>query len=816
MKLIINLLLLFVIYNVNAQQASTGKVKGKVMDENNKPVIGATVSLHQLPDSILLKSKFSDQTGDFEIAGIKEGQFYLSVSHTGYSKNISAPFSLTLASPVFTMASISLKISAAQLNTVSVTSRRPLIEQKIDRMVVNVEGTITATGSNLLDVIEKSPGITVDQNGNISMSGKSGVLIYIDDKPTILSGQDLVIMLRSMNSSQVDRLELMTNPPAKYDASGNAGIINIRMKKDQRMGTNGTINFMSGIGVYKSKVYYNFSPGISFNYRNKKINLYGTTNYNHIFIKSQFSEKRYFERGEPSETILKLDGGITFKAQPVSQRLGLDYFVNKKTTIGFLVNGVTNHFYPTGLNTAFIQNNGSIAINKTTTLNNSDDLWQNVSFNSNIKHAFDSSGKEFSADIDYAHYSRETSQVFTTDFFDAMGNSGAPSFILRGDLAGRLYLYSFKFDFTLPVKKKYVLSFGAKSSFVKNNNRITFYNKTGTGPEKYDSTRSNHFLYDENINALYVNFQKQINKWQLQLGLRTEQTNANGNQVTSGVKFIRNYWQLFPTVFISYKMSPKNEFTFSVGRRIDRPAYGQLNPFVVFTTPQSYSTGNPFLKPQITNNFEARHIFAGKYVTGISYSKTSDAIFGIIRQTDSSRTYYNTPDNVATLYRAGISFNAPVTITKWFTTNINVNAFYNQVKGAFFSEVLNMSRVSFNGNLTNNFQLSKSIRAEMNFVYQRPAIQGFTIMDDYWFMGAGLQKTILKNKGTLRLNVTDIFFTNKRYFTTDFANQFAQATNRGLLSRTYTLNFSYRFGKNTVQGERRRGTGADEERSRAN
>ena len=812
---IIPLSFLFINVSLFSQSAPIGKINSRITDESAKPLSKVSILLFDAKDSVLTKAAISNTEGKFEFENIKEGTYYITATHTGFQKFTSNSFSVTANKPLVTLPEIKLLTNTQSLSIVTVTAQRPLFEQKLDRLVVNVEGSIISTGSNVLEVIERSPGVFIDQDGIISMKGKQGVIVMIDDKPTFLSAQDLATMLRGMNSTQVDRIEIMTNPPAKYDAAGNAGIINIRMKKDQRLGANGIITFGAGDALFLGSHNIRINSGINFNYRNKKLNIFGNYNFSYREQVFELSEKRNFYDNNFLETSLDLKTRTQINITPHNARLGMDYFAGKNTTLGLLISGNGNYFKPEALNTTLPQSFNGQPIQNSQTHNQSDDRWENMSANFNVKQKLDTSGQEISVDLDYAIYDRGTSQVFTTTYFDNNNMPSGDLHFLRGKLPGRLTIRAAKTDYTLPLKKNKVLSLGIKSSRIRNENNITFFEQFGNNPEKYDSSRSNHFIYEEKINAVYANYRQEFKKWTMQIGLRAEQTIANGNQVITSTRFSRNYWQLFPTFFVSRKLSEKHEITVSTGRRIDRPGYGQLNPFKVFRNPYNYSVGNPYLQPQITQNFEIRHLLNGKIATTLNYSKTKDVINFMYIQVDSIKTFYQTPDNVATLHNIGIAVNSPLKFTKWWTGNLSVNAFHNRYKGIYLSENVDINRAMLEINLLNNFQLPKGFRAELSGFYRTKGLNGIFQLDPFGFIGAGIQKTIIKGKGTLRFNVTDMFFTDIRKTHVRFSNQDAEI-NFKRDSRTFNLNFTYRFGKRTVTAERRRSTGVEEEKGRAN
>ena len=322
-------------FTASAQTAITGKVKGAV-SSNQKPAESASVSLLKAKDSSVVKLAVSDKSGQFEIDNIKAGKYLLSAQLLGHVKYYGQPFDITTADQVYTSPAIDLKVASKELAGVTVVSQKPLIEQKIDRTVVNVEASVSNTGSNAMEVLEKSPGISVDKDGNISLKGKQGVQVFVDGRPTYLSGQDLANMLRNMQSSQLDQLEIMTNPPAKYDASGNSGIINIKTKKNKQVGYNGSVTVGYGQGVYPKT-----NESVNMNYRAGKVNVFGNGSYAYRERFQQLEIQRKFIDGVSKNVLSNFDqqNNLRNNDESYSGKIGLDYFASKKTTLGIVLNG---------------------------------------------------------------------------------------------------------------------------------------------------------------------------------------------------------------------------------------------------------------------------------------------------------------------------------------------------------------------------------------------------------------------------------------------------------------------------------------------
>ncbi|MBD0277448.1 MAG: TonB-dependent receptor, partial [Flavisolibacter sp.] len=643
-------LLMMVLFMSGTAFSQTGKISGKITDAQGKGIASATVSLLKARDSALVKLALSDKQGMYEFTAMQEGKYLLSFTYIGYTKTFSDAFTVT-ADASAEIPAIAMKEATAGLSNVTVQARRPMIEAKMDRMVVNVDASPTNAGATALDVLEKSPGVTVDRDGNISLKGKQGVIILMDGKPAYLSGQDLANLLRNMPSNQLDQIEIMTQPSAKYDASGNSGVINLRTKKNNQMGFNGSVSLSYVQGVYPK------SPNsFNFNYRKGKVNLFSNLNYSYWSGFNELNLSRKFRQNGQVASIFDQQTRGRFEGNNFSARLGMDYTVDKKTTVGFLVNGTYNPRHFNARTTTNILNGDGVldSINKAVTT--SKDPWRNMGVNLNFRRTFNKPGHELTADVDYLKYTSRSKQIADNFSFDNKGVASGNPFLLRGNLPSDISIYSGKIDYVHPLNKEAKLEMGAKSSFVTTDNdaQYTLYDH---GSEKWitDVARSNHFVYEENINAAYINYSRQIKKWGVQTGLRFEHTHSVGNQKTTGEKFPRDYAQLFPTAYLSYNMNDNNKWALSYGRRVERPNYQDMNPFQRFLDQYTYQQGNPYLTPQFSHNIELTHNFKSVLNTTLNYNYTTDIINDILKQNDATKVTFQTKENIAKRRSIGLA-----------------------------------------------------------------------------------------------------------------------------------------------------------------
>lgn len=796
---------------VGHAQLKNGKVSGTVVDGSHKTIESATIALLRAKDSSTVKFTVADRAGEFLFENIKEGSYLVSVTAVGHQKGFSEKVQLTDTHPEVSIKTIELIPQAKAMSGVVVTAKKPLIEQRIDRTIVNVEAAATNVGASALEVLEKSPGISVDKDGNISLKGKQGVMVLVDGRPTQLSGTDLANLLRNMNASQLDQVEIMTNPPAKYDAAGNAGVINIKTKKTRQIGYNGSINLGYGQGRFPK-----FNEGLNFNYRQGKFNLFTNLSHNYNRRYSDLDIQRKFRDKNSKELISYFDQEARMSSENnfYNGKIGLDYFAGKKTTLGVVVTGFSapGTFENRNLNDiydVFGQLN-----RQTKALSVQKEDWKNFSTNLNFRQLIDSTGKELTADLDYITYDGRQRQTLSNMYYDATGKELQKADTLYGNLPQLIHIYSGKADYLQPLKKSARFEAGIKSSYVKTDNNA-MYDTVHNGSVMRDLNRSNYFIYEEFINAAYVNLSGPLSKkWNGQLGLRLENTTAKGKQMTTGQVFDRSYIQLFPTAYLQYKPSDKNSYVLNYGRRIRRPNYESLNPFIEYLDRYTSQQGNPELKPQFSHNIELSHTYKGFLTTTLNYSKTTDIIQQVIEQNEATNETYIKQANIANQQQYGISVSVGMPVTKWWTSNVYINGFANRFEGIVNKEPITLTSSTIMLNGSQQLKINKNFSAELSGWYRTAAIEGVIKTKPVGALSVGLSQQVMKGNGTLRLNVRDILYSQKfraesRYGTVDAA--FQQSGD----SRVANLGFTWRFNKGKLNGgQKRRAGSANDEQNR--
>ena len=797
-------MLVSVIASVAFGQTQEDKIaiSGRVVSQQQTPEPDAIVALISA-DGKIVKTEAVDENGTFTFSNIAKGQYNIQISVNGIPRFTGDAFT---ANENFVVGTTILPAPATELSAVVVTKAKPYIERQQGKMILNVESSIGATGASAFEVLEKAPSVNVDQNDNISLRGKGGVIVQIDGKNTPLSGSTLANYLRGIPSNAVDKIEFITNPGAKYDAAGSA-IINIKMKKDRRKGTNGTVT-----SSYSQGKYPRLNNSLSLNHRNKNVNVFGSYSFAYSeWFNDLNLDRRFFENGIFTGRYDQINS-LKMNFRNHIGRAGADWTINKKHTLGIIANAVSNNFNPTGRNFSDVYDENNVREQRFITWNRSRDKWHNASVNLNHKYAIDTLGTEITTDFDYANFGNTTKQNFQTKYFDNNNVEFLPQYLLHGDLDGNLNIFALKSDFVKTLRNKIKLESGVKSSYVKADNDLQFFD-VSSGTPIFDPTKSNHFIYTENINAAYVNASKDIGNWGFYLGFRVENTNITGEQLVDGTSFDDSYTQLFPSLFTSYKFNDNHSLEFNYSRRITRPSYEQLNPFKFFLDQTTYKEGNPYLRPQTTHSVEMTHVFKQKIYSTLSFSRTTDNITEVIAPSDDDpMVTVQTDKNLNTADIIGLFLITPLDFTPWWNTNYSFNFYYGSYSGTVANTTLNArGNFNFNCNLVNNFKLGNGYSAEVTGNYRGREIYAFMDVDPIWFLNLGIQKKW--KQSTLKLAANDVFWTNRTTADSEFTN-YTERFKVSRNTRVIALSYTYNFGQGNGQPRRRTG-GADDIKQRA-
>lgn len=779
---------------------------------NDRLLEGAVIMVFKKDSTHPLKIELTDNQGAGKLSKLSPGIYNLTIDYTGFKHFVLDNIHITLQEPSYTNHLIELKPSATTLSGVEVSAKKPFMERKSGKLIVNVEGSILSAGSSVFDVLERSPGVSIDNNDNIGLAGKQGVIVMIDGKPSPLSGTELVNWLKTLSSSLIDKIEIITNPSTHFDAAGSSGIINIRMKKDTRQGTNGSAVLGYGQGVYPK-----VNTGINLNHRNRHFNFFGNYSYNYrTILSNSLRERLFYKEDQSNDKSFLQDNYLTIAFQPHSLRTGVDFFPNSKTTIGVLLTGFTNRFSPKADNHTQIYDSANNFTGSFKTFNRSDDQWNNGSANLNFRRLLDTTGSFLSADLDYAGFGNQTYQRYSTQYSDLGGSPSQPLNILFTDQNNRLTIQSFKLDYSHSLISLHgSIDAGIKMSKVHSDSRVLFYDQSGGG-NVYDSSKSNWFLYDENIIAGFVSLSASVGKLSIQAGLRGERTQTTGNQIVYNQRTDTAYFNLFPSVFLSYPLNPSHQLTLSYSRRINRPGYRSLNPFRIYSNPLNYSEGNPYLQPEFTQSFEIAETFQQKFTASLHISRTIRQInFITFPVPGPEKITVQSPKNAGDFFYSGLTVSGTLRPFGFWSSVNNLIAYFSSYQGVFDKTTLDENRFAFSWNSTNAITLSKSLTAELSANYTSLERSAFTLVQPVFMLSAGLQKNLASGRGSIRLNVTDILLSNFYRGDIRFSNYKEYVDNRGD-SRVVNLVFTYRFGRSQIAAARKRAAGSEEEKSRAN
>ncbi len=778
--------------------ASSQVIYGTVTDEKGSPLPNATITMKTVADSSAIKFVLSDKTGQFRLAPVAAGLYRVEASFTGHSTrdtviNLSAA---DIFLPVWTMTSLAKKLAE-----VKVTSGRPLIEVQPDKTVFNVAQSIVAAGGNALELLQKSPGVLVDKDDLISMNGKNGVRIYIDGRPSPLSVQEIAALLRTMPSDDVEAIEIITNPSARYEAAGNAGIINIRLKKNKSLGTNGSTNAGWSVGIFPK-----YTTGINLNHRSKTLNVFGSYSYNKNYNDSYLNLFRFQNDSLYDQRAKTFSEGVAHNV-----KLGADWFLSREQTLGVLVNGnFSNNRSNTFSSTPIAAQSDKQVAQTLTAFSAGQRNRNNISANLNYRYA-DTGSRVLSVDADYGYYDVDGKAETQNRYRDRQQNPLQP-FVFSNRTPVLIRFYSMQASW----EQKWAggkMNLGWRSASANTDNTFSFFNEKD-GQPVFDDSRSNQFEYSESIHAAYAQFNKSKGKWSYHLGLRMEATNSLGELTAkdpvSDQVVKRNYVNLFPSGGFTYQLNPQHQVGLSFSRRIDRPSYQDLNPFENRLDELTYQKGNPFLRPQFTNNIELKHSYKYKLNSSLSFSDVSD-FFAAITDTIEGRRNFITQRNIAQQRIYSFNTSLPFRVAAWWNVFASAGINHSRYRAQFEpGKEIHINATVANLYQQHSFSLDKKWSAEISSFWLSPYVWAGTYeCRSIWNIDAGIQRKVLNGQGSIKLTVTDIFQRMPWEGVSRLGALRIDAAG-GWESRLLRLNFSYRFGNKEVKNARQRNTGLED------
>ena len=800
--------LVFLINSFFSKAQNTAKISGNLSDIDKKPVGFVNLVLRLLADSSVVKLSVSRENGNFDFMGIGAGKYFIEGSMLGFNRFRSPDLEVKtgeeLAAGAFIMAP-----SEVNLKEVSIIGTKPFITVQPDKLIVNVDNNPLMINSNALEVLRKSPNVMVNQDDQIFLQGKSGLLIYIDGRQSPLSEKDLANWLKTIPSGQIDVIEIITNPSAKYDAAGNAGIINIRLKKNQKRGMNGTISSGFSTGLANENNYNKTNHSLNLNFGGKKINVFATYGFDYakgwsfMNIDRIQSEQSYIQKTNSFERRLGHNA-----------KLGMDWTINKRHTISVMSDGNFTNNKSDAFSGNFISNIGAepYSLLEASNLGKKTNTTGNLNINHNYK---DTIGLEITTDGNYGFY-KLANQTNQPNFYRNIlpePSTVDKSFGLNTPVD--ISIWTLKTDVEKTIKKS-TLGFGYKFSNVLTDNEFSLFNRIGGLNEK-DLTQSSNFSYLERVAAGYVSFKHSFNEqWLVLAGLRYEYTHSEGDlqtELSDGDSLVkRNYSNFFPGAGITYNINKNHSFSVNYSRRVDRPVYRFLNPFQYKLDELSYEQGNPFLNPQFTNNFQLSHTFMSMVSSSLGYSHTTD-FFARLIDSSGNRTFL-TRRNLADVKTISFNLSSPIPIRNWWNGFVNFTFNHQEYEADFGAgKVLRLPVDYYSIYMQHSFTLPKKVSLQVSGSYSSPNIWGGTFRNRaFWFVEAGISKKVLKGKGTVSLNITDIFLSQRWKGISNFGG-INMTVWGGNDSRLFKVGFSMNFGKNDFKPSRRK-IGSQEERQR--
>jgi len=783
------------------------KISGIVVDQKGESVPYANIALIHSAGGGLVDGAVSNESGEFLIETVKSGEVKLVISSIGFKSFESDTFELT-PGLIKEMGTLSIEDEMTGLKEVTVLSTRPEIIIEPDKTIVNVEGTVMAEGSNVLDVIGRSPGIYVDQDGIINLNGRAGVVVMINDRQTYMSATDLANFLRAMPADNIKSLEVINNPSARFDAEGSAGVINIILKKNTVDGVFG--NVQAG-GQYNGL----WAPigGVALNVKKGKWTSNANLNFNEYAIFNDLDIERNFALPEGISNFSQ-ESRIKTRDKNLFFSGAANYEINPQHNLGINLQASQANSSNINSSSTEITSPGAQANSYLESGNNATGGNNRVFANLHYEGKLDTLGTKISSDIDFTRMNSDSESLLSNLFWIGQDqNAGMRNRILT--LNDMYYnILTAKVDFVKPLKNGSTIETGLKGSWVKSDNNLDLSRSNEDGPFEQDPS-SNRFIYHENVLAAYASYKGKFSeKVSFQAGLRGEYSDIEGNSVTLEQVNTQNYFNLFPSAFIQHQVSENYQIVYTANRRITRPNYRLLNPFVYYIDPLTSERGNPNLKPQYSTNLEMNHVVKGMYQFTIGYSETEDAFMQVFAQNQEERTTTTYTDNFDKTRNANFRAIIPVDLKKWWGTSNMVQVSYNRFKSQIGDDYLDNAQNSFMVRSQHNFSLPKGFKIEVMGMYLGPQIWGQGSVKGFGWVDAGVTKSIMKDKLSIAVNGTDLFRTQVIRAKVDFADidaSFQQyRSNQGL---RFTLR--YRFAK----GDSFRvnsNSGSTEERNRLN
>jgi iron complex outermembrane receptor protein len=788
-------------------QTQSAVIQGSVYVADEFPAEAATVLLLLRSDSSIVRSAITDKAGRYEMRNIKSGTYYIKVNKLSCAIYNSPDVQITTPK-IYTAEPIILKSLDNQLKGIIVNEKKQFIEIRPDKTILNISDNSLATGHSALEILSTAPGVRLSSNDEILFKAGQKALVIVNGKTTHLTGQDLSGLLQNMQSSEIEKIELIANPSSRFDAGGAGGVINIILKKHKSLGANASVSAGAGYGNY-----YKSNAGINFNYRGKAVNFFGNT----TFVNNK-TDRGFLINRNVNYLGQTTNFDVDYKSKqtgPASNfRVGADFFIDSLQTIGFAINGFFNHYNFDKTNTTNIGKPGGPI---DSALNTVADLNRHIGFanyNINYSGAIGTSGTTISADADHSEYRRRSFEKITPNpFYNFTAKTIPQTSNLSNVSPAKISITSFKADLMYPFSKSAKLEAGLKYSTIKSDNVQDFKQLLNTQYQTIPFL-TDHFLYNESFKKGYLNYIKKSKVLSYSVGATIENTDYAANLVKVNNVVKRNFTKVFPYGQIDFKPNRNNLYSLGFTSRLDRPTYEELNPFIAYQDRYNFTAGNPYLLPDYFKSVQFTHTYKSKYVTNVYASLVTDAYnFSFFSQNDTTKVNTATKKNLGRIYTYGVQFIAPVHITSFWNATLDADAEFLRYTTYQVNGTLNRHTTDILIKTTHAFTLPGNFTADISISYETPAFWGIMQLKENFFVNGGIGTTLFKKAGSLRLNIDDFFDTRRSRFSTTFANLDLTGYQKAE-TRIFRLNFTYRFGKSTVKSARRRTSGNDEEQKR--
>lgn len=803
--------LLLVHFTLSAQDKKLPALAGVVINQEQKAADGSAVCLLAAVDSSVVKIEISDKQGRFSFTNISDGKYLLRVTSLGYQPLFYGPFTISQKNKPFNPGKLQLTSASTTLKEVSIVEQKNFIELKPGKVVLNVENSILSTSNSAFDILQAAPGVQMDAEERIRLNGKQNVLVLVNGKQTFMEGQALNDILKSMQGTEIEQIELISNPSAKYEATGSGSIINIKIKKNKQFGANGSFNANSGVSLINddSNPNLRLGSGLNINFRNKLINVFGNYTYGDVSQDRDIVVER--DINNSMRTAIDVNYKSLNRRLANSYRAGVDIDLAPNHVMGVMVSGSDNRLEITKTNNSGIFNQ---SILDSTILTNSDQTrgLENTVFNFNYKGTLGKKAGDLSFDWDYISYRRISTELLTNNFLDADNNAYRESSLLRNSSPSEYDVQSFKVDYNVSLSKRSKIELGVQRSRVKGDSRLDF-GRMRSDVYYPDANFTNHFLIDEQIAAGYLNYNIDFKSSSLAIGLRAEKTLSEGHSLTSGHITNRDYLNFFPNLQFTQNLNDNNKILFSYSRRVTRPGYENLNPFVAYLDQYSYRSGNPYLKPEFTRIAELTHVYKSRFSATLRAKIIDDLMLDINEQNDLTHVNTIISRNIDRQFMYGLELNAPVILSQWWDMHLNLQSMYEKYTTQSAAGEYENTRPSFILSALHSMKFRNDFSAEVNGKYESPTIYGIYNYRAAYSVDAAVAKSFFNKNATVRVRVSDLFNTSINQYTSTYQglNLLSVDKRDSMLGQ---VSFIYLFGRRTVKGARKRDTGSENEQQR--